>query len=95
MPLKRWFVSHSMPGWYSWVVVVLLTSVSMGGALVISLTANQRSIEREQQARAEAEQAICDLVSLYDKVYQQEPPTTPTGVSIARGIKQFNEERCS
>lgn len=54
MPLRRWFTSHDLPGWYSWVVVVGLTVSSIGLSTVVNLNATHHAVESERRAREQA-----------------------------------------
>jgi hypothetical protein len=73
---------HGRPGWYSWLVVVLVPIMASVAVLVVSLRVNQRSIERERVARIASEQAFCAIIVLIDDSYRQQKP--PPGTATAR-----------
>lgn len=77
-------------------LVVLIVAVSLAAAsLAISLRANQRSEERERQARHASEQAWCSIIITMDDRYQQTPPTTAAGRNMAAGIANLRSTlRC-
>ena len=94
-PLRGWMTAHGRPGWYSWIVVVLVPIMASIGVLVISLEVNDRSIERERQARLTAERerqasdrAFCGIVVLLDDSYRRSPPSTPAGRDLARAVNE-------
>lgn len=57
--------AHGRPGWYSWIVVVLVPIMASVGVLIVSLTVNQRSIARETAARVSTERAMCAMLELF------------------------------
>lgn len=96
-PLRGWMTEHGRPGWYSWIVVVLVPIMASVGVLVVALTLNQRSIDRdraatqrqiqvERAARLTAEQALCEVWILLDDIYAQTPPPTDAGKALARAV---------
>lgn len=93
MPLRNWMTAHRMPAWYSWLVVVLVPVMASVGVLVVSLTVNQRSIERErsarlasEQARIASEQALCRVFVILDDAYSKTAPATESGKQLAAAI---------
>lgn len=78
--------AHSLPSWYSWVVVVLVPIMASVGVLVISLRVNQQSIERERAARQASEQALCRVFVVLDDAYARAAPTTPAGKELAGAV---------
>ena len=86
-PLRQWMTERGRPSWYSWVVVVAVPLISSIAVLIIALEINQRSIDREQQARRASEKAFCGIVVLLDESYQRQPPSTPAGKELARAVK--------
>lgn len=88
MPLQKWMTEHGHPGWYSWLVVLGGSLVSMMVAVGISVSLNNQAIERERQAQAqEAEranvlreasrEASCLTIRTMADVYAD--PSTETG----------------
>lgn len=96
-PLRRWFIGHGMPGWYSWVVVVGLTVVSNVLVLMITLKSADRRVDAERAAREQAQmdaiaaqetarRATCRVVVAQDEAYSDPatPPVTPAGRAAAK-----------
>ena len=87
MPLRRWMREHGRPGWYSWLVVVLVPIMASVAVLVVSLRVNQRSIERERTARVASERAFCQILVLIDNSYHQSRPVKGTpSYDLSRAI---------
>jgi len=82
MPLRRWMREHGRPGWYSWVVVVMLPIMAAIAVLIISLRVNERSIDRERSARLASQEAFCAIIVLIDDSYHEQRP--PPGTASAR-----------
>ena len=94
-PLRGWMREHGMPSWYSWVVVILVPIMASLAVLVVSLKVNERSLQRERQAREtlaqaqeDSRQALCRMLVLLDDSYRRQPPTTPAGVELARAVSE-------
>lgn len=84
--------THGRPGWYSWLVVVLVPIMASIAVLVITLKVNERtvreSVARETEARRASEQAFCGIVVLLDDSYRRTPPVTPAGRELALAISR-------
>jgi hypothetical protein len=92
MPLKRWFIAHGLPAWYSWLTVVVLTVLSNLLTLLVVLNLSSNAVENERRARetaaAEARQsgevsrrALCTVIKTQEEVFTS--PSTPTGLKAA------------
>lgn len=77
MPLQKWMTEHGHPGWYSWLVVIGGALTSMVVAVGISITINDRALERERAQREQARMATCLVVRRMVDVYAD--PSTETG----------------
>lgn len=75
-PLRRWMTEHGHPGWYSWVVVLGGNMATLLLTVVVVLTVNQRSIDRERAARLASERALCAVVDIYVRAARETPPPT-------------------
>lgn len=91
--LLRWLATRRLPSWYSSAAVVIVPVMVSMGVLVVSLTVNQRSIEREraariasEQARIASEQALCRVFIVLDDAYAAAAPTSPAGKKLAAAI---------
>lgn len=94
-PLRRWMHEHGHPTWWAWVVVVVVPMLVAALGMMVSLSVNARSIERERLAREESQRAFCAIVVLLDDSYRRNPPSTPAGRELARAIAQArNANRC-
>ncbi len=75
MPLRRWLTGHGLPAWWSWVVLVLFTAVSVGLNTMIATRTSQRAIEADRRARTETAQsslaALCDAVRSQEAVFRE------------------------
>ena len=90
MPLRRWMTEHGYPSWYSWVVVLGLNLLTLVLTIVVVLTINQRSIERERAARLASERALCAVVDIYVRAAQEAPPpTTAYGKEIVKSMRDL------
>lgn len=69
---------HGRPGWYAWVVVVLIPVLVSMGVLVVSLRVSQRTVGQERNARLAAQQAYCAILVLIDDSYRQSKPVPGT-----------------
>lgn len=88
MPLKRWFESHGLPPWYSWLVVIGLTLSSNVLTLIIVLQLSGRAVESERAAREAAaavaasagevnRRAFCLVIETQEEVFSD--AATPVG----------------
>jgi hypothetical protein len=82
-----------MPGWYSWVAVVLLTMTTAFGSVLICLRIAERAVEAERTARIaaaeEGRRQICQLAIAQDEAYSEPPgPSTETGKNASRAWKE-------
>jgi hypothetical protein len=75
MPLRRWFSGHGLPGWYSWIAVVLLTAISVGLNTVISLRVAHSAIENNERQRQESSRAalaiFCTAARAQENVFRE------------------------
>lgn len=93
MPLRRWFVDHAMPAWWSWVVVlaslISLTAIS----ILVSVHSADRAVQAERAARvSQAEESrrqtesslslVCVVVETQEQVFQN--AESPVGQSAAK-----------
>jgi len=87
MPLRK------LPGWWSWVVLVLFTAVNI--ALTITVTSNlsQRAIDADRKARAEASaqsrSIVCLVVTTQENVFSE--ATSEVGKKAARAWHDLGE----
>lgn len=89
-PLRRWMTEHGHPGWYSWVVVLGGNLATLALTVVVVLTVNARSIERERAARLASERALCAVVDIYVRAAQEAPPpTTAYGREIVERMRDL------
>ncbi len=87
-PLRRWMAEHGHPGWYSWVVVVGGNLATLLLTVVVVLTVNQRSIDRERAARLASERALCAVVDIYVQAARDAPPPpTAYGREIVESMR--------
>jgi hypothetical protein len=88
-PLRGWMRAHGRPGWWSWLVVVLVPLMASMGVLVVSLRVNEQSIAREREQRRVTEQALCGIIVLLDDANRTavDPPSTDYGRKLARAIR--------
>lgn len=74
-PLRKWFATHGLPSWWSWIVLVLFTAASVGLNTVISTRTSERAIESDRRARAAAAQSslavLCDAVRSQEAVFRE------------------------
>jgi hypothetical protein len=77
VPLQKWMTEHDHPGWYSWLVVIGGALTSMVVAVGISITLNERGLERERAQREQARAATCLVIRQMENVYAD--PSTETG----------------
>lgn len=90
MPFRRWFADRGArhPTAYSMITLAAGMLVSMAIAVVISVNASNRAIEQnreqEQRQRQEARAASCYLINSQVSVYEETPPSTPTGREAAQ-----------
>jgi hypothetical protein len=79
---------HGHPGWYSWVVVLGGNLATLLLTVMVVLTINQRSIDRERAARLAGERAACAVVDIYVRAAQEAPqPTTAYGKEIVDSMR--------
>jgi hypothetical protein len=83
--------AHGRPGWYSWLVVVLVPILASMAVLVTTLKVNERtvreSVARESEARRASERAFCGIVTLLDDSYRRTPPSTQAGRELAMAVR--------
>jgi hypothetical protein len=96
-PLRAWMRQRGRPGWYSWVVVVMVPVLASMAVLVVSLRINQRAVQQERIAREAAivtardasRDTLCEIIILYDDSYKQHPPKPGGGgVALAAAISR-------
>jgi hypothetical protein len=85
---------HSLPSWYSWVVVVLLPIMASIAVLVVSLRVNERSIQREREARLATDRVLCAVFAPLDDSYKIKPPPSTAGKTFAAGIAEARRQAC-
>ncbi len=85
MPLRRWFSAHGLPGWYSWVVVVVLSITTSGLSLAISINAQHR---QQEQGR----QASCAVIVAQDNAFSEATPATNAGRRAAMAWHSLREQ---
>jgi Tfp pilus assembly protein PilN len=70
--------------------LTLLTAVGVVLALVLAgswvQTQNNKSIEREREARLASEQAFCGIIILLDDAWNASPPPSSSGKSLAAAV---------
>lgn len=74
MPLRRWFTTHGMPAWWSWVVLVVFTAGNIGLTFTVTNRLSRRAIEADRTARAEAAEqsrgVVCGLIVKQEAVFR-------------------------
>jgi hypothetical protein len=85
---------HGHPTWWSWVVVIGGCLTTLLISVVISVQTNQRAIDREREARLASELEFCSLLKLFDDSYREVPPNTPTGINLAKGLREYRQGKC-
>jgi hypothetical protein len=102
-PLRRWFTEHHMPGWYSWVVVLGTSFMSLALSLLVSLQSAQRAVDAERAARvtqvqeqqrtnAEALRATCAVVIVQDGALN-DPASPPLSAAGKRAAEAWHNLR--
>jgi hypothetical protein len=71
MPLRRWFIEHGRPAWWSWVTVGVMVVGSLGLFTVITLRAVDRAVDAERAARIEGIRATCLAAAAQEKVFSE------------------------
>lgn len=100
MPLKRWFTTHGLPAWYSWLMVVGLTVVSNLLTLLVVLNLADNAIQNERIARetaaTEAQAAgersrrgLCLVIESQEEVFSD--AVTPTGKKAGQAWRVLGE----
>jgi|ERR1044072_8105224 hypothetical protein len=92
-PLRRWFKEHHLPSWYSWLVVVGMSSASIGLSVILSINMTERAVQAERDARLAAargsedmRRATCFVVASMDDAYSD--PATPITSPVGRQVAQ-------
>jgi hypothetical protein len=69
------------PGWYWWAAMIASSLLAALGAVGVAL-----------HTQAESERKWCSVVGTLDDSYRRQPPTTPTGMSVAKSIHDLRRE---
>lgn len=93
MPLRRWFTAHQMPGWYSWVILFLLTIASIGISVLVNAKLAEKAIRQSQQQAARqgeiVRHAVCLVVQAQEDVFSGSQ--TPTGEKARAAWHELRE----
>lgn len=83
MPLRRWFSAHGLPGWYSWVVVVLLSITTSGLSLALSINSIHQAQATQRKQQEQSRQASCAVIVAQDDAFTDPAPVTTAGKKAA------------
>jgi len=97
MPLRKWFVQHGLPSWYSWLVVVGTNLLSSALVLVVCLTVTSRADRRTEEALAQmragqeaSRAAACTLVISQDEAFNGPGAPEPSPVGKRSALAWHN-----
>ena len=98
-PLRRTMTDHGLPGWYAWVIVIVMTILLSGGAMALSIRSSKQAIEAERMARIESAEntrlATCSVVLAQMSAYREVPPVTAAGKKAAQALERLSVQlRC-
>jgi hypothetical protein len=85
MPFRRWYAEHGAkhPTAYSMLTLAVGMLACMAIAVLISVQASDRAIERDRQSRQEARKASCLLINQINNAYKEDPPVSTAGKNVA------------
>lgn len=98
-PLRKSMTNNGLPGWYSWVIVILMTVILSGGAMAIAIRTAGQAVEAERKARLESvestRKATCVVIRAQNSAYTDVPPSTAAGRNAAEAWAKLSVElRC-
>ena len=95
MPLRRWFATRGLPGWYSWVVVTGFSLITSGLSLFISIHVIHQAQQTQHQQQEQGRIASCVVVVAQDNAFAESTPATRAGLAAARAWHSLREQlRC-
>ena len=88
MPLREWMSEHGRPGWYSWLVVIAGSLVSMIVSVSVSVQMNERALERDRQQRTERQveglRVACEVIIRMRDAYAGQENLTQAGRDVSK-----------
>ena len=71
---------------YFYIVVIATVILGFGASILTNVVINNRSLQREREAREGSQRAFCAIIILLDDSYRAVPPATPSGKQLAAAI---------